>query len=182
MVNRYGTELAPRSRRSTASSALDDLRSVGELVGIGGEVRPPPATRSHAVFDTRDPRRLTTPGYGYLKVAEGCDNPCTFCAIPSWRGQFRSRSIESLVAEAVRRGSRGLGSSVWWRRTRLDTARTWAWAGTVWCDSSRRCWRDRRFRWMRFSMPTRPPSMMSLLHLMGTEAGFVSYVDMPLQH
>ena len=46
-------------------------------------------------------RVLTTPEYtAYLKVAEGCDNLCTYCAIPSIRGRFRSRTIEDIVAEA----------------------------------------------------------------------------------
>ncbi len=46
-------------------------------------------------------RVLTTPPYlAYLKVAEGCDNRCTYCAIPNIRGRFRSRPMEELVAEA----------------------------------------------------------------------------------
>jgi ribosomal protein S12 methylthiotransferase len=46
-------------------------------------------------------RVLTTPSYmAYLKIAEGCDNRCTYCAIPNIRGRFRSRPIEELVAEA----------------------------------------------------------------------------------
>lgn len=46
-------------------------------------------------------RVLTTPyHYAYLKIAEGCDNHCTYCAIPKIRGKFRSRTIESLVDEA----------------------------------------------------------------------------------
>ncbi len=46
-------------------------------------------------------RVLTTPEYySYLKIGEGCDNCCTYCAIPSIRGRFRSRPIEDLVAEA----------------------------------------------------------------------------------
>ena len=47
-------------------------------------------------------RILTTPPhYAFLKIADGCDNFCTFCTIPSIRGKYRSRSIESLVAETV---------------------------------------------------------------------------------
>ncbi|MEO6990318.1 MAG: 30S ribosomal protein S12 methylthiotransferase RimO [Candidatus Baltobacteraceae bacterium] len=47
------------------------------------------------------PRLVTTPrATAYLKIAEGCDHPCTFCIIPQLRGPFRSRSSESLVAEA----------------------------------------------------------------------------------
>src|SRR5580698_4634891 len=47
------------------------------------------------------PRLITTPrATAYLKIAEGCDHPCTFCIIPKLRGTFRSRSEESIVAEA----------------------------------------------------------------------------------
>lgn len=47
------------------------------------------------------PRIRTTPSYtAYLKIAEGCDNRCTYCAIPYIRGRYRSRSIESIVSEA----------------------------------------------------------------------------------
>lgn len=46
-------------------------------------------------------RVLTTPEYAaYLKIAEGCDNRCTYCAIPSIRGRFRSRPVEDIIAEA----------------------------------------------------------------------------------
>jgi len=47
------------------------------------------------------PRLVTTPrATAYLKIAEGCDHPCTFCIIPALRGRFRSRSAESILAEA----------------------------------------------------------------------------------
>ena len=45
-------------------------------------------------------RVVTTEGYAYLKIAEGCDNRCTYCAIPSIRGHFRSRPMEDIIAEA----------------------------------------------------------------------------------
>ena len=44
---------------------------------------------------------LSTPSYSaYLKIAEGCDHPCSFCVIPQMRGNFRSRRFESVVREA----------------------------------------------------------------------------------
>ena len=47
------------------------------------------------------PRVRTTPGYtAYIKIAEGCDNRCTYCAIPYIRGKYRSRSIDNILAEA----------------------------------------------------------------------------------
>ena len=54
-------------------------------------------------------RVMTTPShYAYLKISEGCENPCTFCSIPGIRGKFRSRSIESLVEEAQKLASQGV--------------------------------------------------------------------------
>lgn len=55
------------------------------------------------------PRVLTTPGhYAYLKIAEGCDNFCTYCIIPKLRGKFRSRTIEDVVEEARDLASMGI--------------------------------------------------------------------------
>jgi len=51
-------------------------------------------------YDLKLPRLVTTPRYtAHVKIAEGCDNACTFCSIPIMRGKFRSRSMESIVAE-----------------------------------------------------------------------------------
>ncbi len=50
----------------------------------------------------------TLPHYAYLKIADGCDNRCTYCAIPLIRGRFRSRSLESIVAEAKELAARGV--------------------------------------------------------------------------
>src|SRR5579862_3145733 len=53
------------------------------------------------LYDEATPRVLATPGHrAYIKIAEGCDHPCTFCIIPQLRGQFRSRRFESVIAEA----------------------------------------------------------------------------------
>ena len=108
MVNRYGSELAESIPEIDGFVGLDDLAAAGEVVRLGSAAPGPPAP-SHAVFDHESPRLLTTRGYAYLKVAEGCDNPCTFCAIPSWRGRFRSRSIDSLVEEARGLEAAGVG-------------------------------------------------------------------------
>jgi ribosomal protein S12 methylthiotransferase len=53
------------------------------------------------LYDETTPRFLTTPkSSAYIKIAEGCDHPCSFCVIPNLRGKFRSRRFESVVAEA----------------------------------------------------------------------------------
>src|SRR6202453_2633334 len=53
------------------------------------------------LYDDETPRILSTPkSTAYIKIAEGCDHPCTFCIIPALRGKFRSRSMESILLEA----------------------------------------------------------------------------------
>jgi ribosomal protein S12 methylthiotransferase len=85
------------------SEVLDEARLGLRPVRLGFEAEP-----EHDFL----PRLITTPrATAYLKVAEGCDHPCTFCIIPQLRGNFRSRSTESLVKEAtalVQAGTREL--------------------------------------------------------------------------
>jgi len=60
------------------------------------------------LYDESTPRYITTPrSSAYIKIAEGCDHPCTFCVIPNLRGKFRSRRFESVVAEARQLVARG---------------------------------------------------------------------------
>jgi ribosomal protein S12 methylthiotransferase len=180
MVNRYGRELAREVPEIDGFIGLDDLRRVGALVTIGGE--PPPPAPSHLVFDHTAPRKLTTRGYAYLKVAEGCDNPCTFCAIPLWRGRFRSRGIEDLVAEArslEQQGVRELcliaqdttryGEDLGLGRAGMRRLVEALLAGT-------------RLPWIRFLYAYPTTLDDGLLKLMATEERFVPYLDIPLQH
>ena len=61
------------------------------------------------LYDHTTPRLLATRGpSAYIKIAEGCDHPCSFCVIPNLRGKFRSRHFESVVAEAERLVSQGV--------------------------------------------------------------------------
>ncbi len=61
------------------------------------------------LYDADTPRSLVTPRhYAYVKVAEGCDYKCSFCIIPTLRGHYRSRSIDSIVSEAHRLAGQGV--------------------------------------------------------------------------
>src|ERR1700678_539584 len=61
------------------------------------------------LYDEATPRVLATPKYtAYIKIAEGCDHPCSFCIIPQLRGKFRSRRFESVMAEAERLARSGV--------------------------------------------------------------------------
>ncbi|HET9784199.1 MAG TPA: 30S ribosomal protein S12 methylthiotransferase RimO, partial [Terriglobales bacterium] len=60
------------------------------------------------LYDDLTPRLRATPRHSaYVKIAEGCDHPCTFCVIPQYRGKFRSRRFESVAAEAARLAREG---------------------------------------------------------------------------
>ena len=180
MVNRYGPELAREIPEIDGFVGLDQLREVGTIVQIGGDA-PPPAP-SHLVFDHTAPRLLTTRGHAYLKVAEGCDNPCTFCAIPSWRGRFRSRTIASLVAEARELEAAGItelcliaqdttryGEDLGLGRHGLLRLVEALLAGTS-------------FPWIRFLYAYPTTLDPELLRLMGSEERLCAYLDIPLQH
>jgi ribosomal protein S12 methylthiotransferase len=70
------------------------------------ETRPPAPTY---IYDASTPRLLTTPKhFAYVKVAEGCDYTCAFCIIPTLRGSYRSRTVESIVSEARALAARGV--------------------------------------------------------------------------
>jgi ribosomal protein S12 methylthiotransferase len=206
MVNRYGAELAAEIPEIDGFVGLDELREVadrvaaahrrgapagapdgGGLIRIGDTGAAPPPAPSHLVFDHTAPRRLTTRGYAYLKVAEGCDNPCTFCAIPKWRGRFRSRTVESLVAEARALEESGPPAS---RPVELcliaqDTTRYGGDLGLGRHGMVRlveALLAATSFPWIRFLYAYPTTLDPDLLRLMGSEERFVSYLDMPLQH
>ncbi len=86
---------------------VDALLGVGSIHNICEAVKQAYSGKKYSSFEDKNEvklggdRIITTPEYyAYLKVAEGCDNCCAYCAIPSIRGKFRSRPIEDLVAEA----------------------------------------------------------------------------------
>jgi ribosomal protein S12 methylthiotransferase len=90
---------------------LEQVPEVDAVVGTGeverimeaveGELRVLPAQPPAFLYHDLTPRIVTTPKHAaYIKIAEGCDHPCTFCIIPQLRGAFRSRRFESVVREA----------------------------------------------------------------------------------
>ncbi len=180
MVNRYGRELATEIPEIDGFIGLDGLAEAEKVVELGGG--PPPPAPSHLVFDHTAPRLLTTRGFAYLKVAEGCNNPCTFCAIPVWRGRFRSRTIESLVAEAraleaagaqelilIAQDTTRYGEDLGLGRDGLERLVEALLAATS-------------MPWIRFLYAYPTTLDAGLLRLMAREPRFVSYLDMPLQH
>jgi ribosomal protein S12 methylthiotransferase len=181
MVNRFGRELAKEIPEIDGFIGLDQLRDVGEVVELGGG--PPLPAPAHLVFDHTAPRLLTTRGFAYLKVAEGCNNPCTFCAIPIWRGRFRSRSADSLVEEARRlEQESGIAelNLIAQDTTRYGEDLGLGRHGLVRLVEA--LLEHTSIPWIRFLYAYPTTLDEDLLRLMGSEARFCSYLDMPLQH
>ena len=181
MVNRYGKELQAEIPEIDGFIGLDDLQKAPQLITLGNSVAPD-QTAAHVVFDHTAPRLLTTQGHAYLKVAEGCNNPCTFCAIPVWRGRFRSRTIDSLVEEARRLEEQGV------REINLlaqDTTRYGEDLGLGKHGLQKlieALLAKTDIPWIRFLYAYPTTLHRELLQLMGQEERFCSYLDMPLQH
>ena len=102
LVAPFGVQLAPPATpTATAGAAAGRLRSVGTPVVLTTKA-PPPS------FDLLNlPRPPATAPWAYIKVAEGCDRNCGFCAIPSFRGKQRSRPEAAILAEAEQLGAGG---------------------------------------------------------------------------
>lgn len=112
LPQRYGAELAkelPEVDAFVGTGAFQEIAGILDdaLSGRGRGVYVE-AGRTH-LYDHATPRLLTGRGHtAYVKIAEGCDRICAFCAIPGIRGRFQSRRLESLVAEAQQLASAGV--------------------------------------------------------------------------
>ncbi len=193
MVNRFGPELRAEIPEIDGFISLDQLREVGSLVQLGGRRdgagsgavgggEPPLPGPSHVVFDHTAPRLLTTGGYAYLKVAEGCNNPCTFCAIPTWRGRFRSRSLDSLLTEARQLEAQGIRELCLVAQDTTRYGEDLAYGKHGLARLVERLLAGTQVPWIRFLYAYPTTLDEELLRLMGSEQRFTSYIDMPLQH
>ncbi len=110
MVQAHHDELKAEIPEIDALVGLNDIERIAEACALEAGARFE-ASQSVAtyLYGAASPRRLATPGYSaYLKISEGCDHTCSFCAIPSFRGAQRSRPIDSIVEEARRLASAGV--------------------------------------------------------------------------
>jgi ribosomal protein S12 methylthiotransferase len=184
MVQKYGAELAAEIPEVDAFLGLDELeRAPAAIAGLPTLARFSEKPRATCVYDELSPRVLTNArGYAYLKVAEGCNNPCTFCVIPQMRGLQRSRSIDSLVAEARDLEARGVRELC---LIAQDTTRYGEDIGLGRDALSRlvsALVAQTGFPWIRFLYAYPKTLHDSVLEAMAAEPRFCSYVDIPLQH
>jgi ribosomal protein S12 methylthiotransferase len=136
------------------------------------------------LYHDASPRILTTPRHSaYIKIAEGCDHPCTFCVIPHYRGAFRSRRFESVVVEAGRLLAQGV------RELNLIGQDTTSYGEDLGISDGLATLLARLARldspapyWVRslYAYPNRVTP--KLLETIADYPALVKYIDMPLQH
>jgi ribosomal protein S12 methylthiotransferase len=134
------------------------------------------------LYDDHTPRLLTTPrSSAYIKIAEGCDHPCSFCIIPQLRGQFRSRRFESVIAEAQRLAQSGV------REIALIGQDTTCYGEDLGLKDGLALLLEKLaaiegLQWIRFLYAYPNKITGKLLETIAVHDNICSYIDVPLQH
>ncbi|HPA82773.1 MAG TPA: 30S ribosomal protein S12 methylthiotransferase RimO [Thermoanaerobaculales bacterium] len=182
MAQAYARELAAEIPEIDTFVGLDELERVVEAVRGELPGHLPDQSGALRLYDHLHPRIVSTAGYAYLKVAEGCDNPCSFCHIPAMRGRFRSRPQDDLVAEA--RGLEGQGV----RELILIAQDTTRYGEDLGLRRGglrqlvTRLLDETSLPWIRFLYAYPATLDEGLLELMAANPRFLAYLDIPLQH
>jgi ribosomal protein S12 methylthiotransferase len=187
LVQRYHSQLRREIPEIDSFISLDDLERIVEAVRTDiHSVAADPGTiisgAARALYDHRQARVLATRSHlAYLKISEGCDHPCAFCAIPSMRGAMRSRSIESLHLEAEELVARGVKELVLIAQDTTDYGRDLA-SGADLPALLRDLEKVEGIEWIRihYAYPNRVTA--ALLAAISENPKVCRYLDIPLQH
>src|SRR5579859_438627 len=171
---------------------LEQVPEVDAVVGTGeverileaveGDLRVLPAQPPAFLYHDLTPRIVTTPRHAaYIKIAEGCDHPCTFCIIPQLRGKFRSRRFESVLREAenlAAAGTReitliGQDTTSYGEDLGLRDGLAQLLAALAKVDE---------LLWVRFLYAYPNRVTQNLLDTLAAHPRLAKYMDMPLQH
>ena len=116
LAQRMGKELAEEAAGIDAVVALSERDNIANIIKqtLAGtdECGFYPASGQHSVSDDSGRILLTGPGWGYLRISEGCNRKCSFCTIPSIRGPFRSKPLDDILREANELAGSGVGELI----------------------------------------------------------------------
>lgn len=174
---------------------LDELPEVDAIVGTGAWHRIMEAVNAalsgervliigdtETIYDETMPRISTTPSYtAYVKIAEGCNNRCSYCVIPMVRGNFRSRTIESIVAEVKNLTERGI------KEINLIAQDTTSYGSDLYgvpqlAQLLTELVAIEDVKWIRLLYCYPKYFSNELIELIAREPKICKYIDMPLQH
>ena len=180
LVERHRRELheqLPEVDAVLGTNELDDIVSHCEGTPVD---RSTPA-EPFLYHDLTPRHRATASHLAYVKIAEGCDHPCTFCIIPKFRGGFRSRRFESVIREADQLFSSGV------REINLIGQDTTSYGEDLGLEDGLATLLDRLGRldnagWVRFLYAYPNRVRQSLLDTIAAHPTLCNYIDIPLQH
>jgi ribosomal protein S12 methylthiotransferase len=180
LVERYREEIRKQIPEVDAVIGTGEVEQI--LKAIEGEFRAAPPAVPAFLYHDATPRVLSTPRHAaYIKIAEGCDHPCSFCIIPQLRGNFRSRRFESVVREAENLAAAGV------REVTLIGQDTTSYGHDLGLphglsDLLARLADVDGLAWVRFLYAYPNRVTQRLLDTLAEHPRLVKYLDMPLQH
>ena len=181
LTQRYGGEILTEIPEVNAILGTSELHRIVELVSQA-EGRQDWVTSAPPgyLYDARTPRLLTgRVPYAYVKIAEGCDMGCTFCAIPQFRGAHRSRKLQDIVAEVESLARQGIQEAILVSQDTLAYGREIPGNGDI--GDLLLALSDTRMPWIR-PMYLHPAHVKDRLVDKWRRARVVPYLDMPVQH
>ncbi len=182
LAQRYAAELAKEM------PDIDGLMGLNEVEAVTGFLEKPKVMRAmqpaEYLLSELSPRIRATPkSYGYVKISEGCDNPCGFCAIPKMRGRHRSRSVASLALEARAMVIGGIREAILISQDTTDYGSDWSGDGKPrLIELIEALDKVDGLDWVRlmYTWPYRFP--VDLMKAYAASPKVLNYVDVPLQH
>ncbi len=181
LTQRYGAEIGREIPEVDAILGTSELHRIVELVNqADGRRSWVAAAPPGYLYDAKTPRLLTgRVPYAYVKIAEGCDMGCTFCAIPQFRGRHRSRPLVDIVAEVQGLARRGLQEAILVSQDTLAYGRDLPDNGDI--GDLLLALSDTAMPWIR-PMYLHPAHVTDRLIDKWRRARVVPYLDMPVQH
>jgi ribosomal protein S12 methylthiotransferase len=189
LPQRYGAELARELPEVDAFVGTGSFQEIARILDetLAGRSRGIylEAGRTH-LYDHRSPRVLVGQGHSaYLKIAEGCDRSCSFCAIPTIRGRFQSRTLDSVIAEAEQLAAIGV------REINLVAQDSTAWGKDLPIPAATRPRLETMLRaldqvegldWIRLLYLYPTAISDELIEVLASSKRVLPYADVPLQH
>ena len=181
LTQRYGGDILTEIPEVSAILGTSDLHRIVEVVSQA-EGRQSWVTTAPPgyLYDAATPRLLTGRlPYAYVKIAEGCDMGCTFCAIPQFRGKHRSRPLRDIVTEVEGLAARGIQEAILVSQDTLAYGRELPGNGDI--ADLLLALSDTAMPWIR-PMYLHPAHVNDRLIARWAKARVVPYLDMPVQH
>ena len=181
LTQRYGGDILTEIPEVSAILGTSELSRIVDVVNqADGRQNWVTSAPPGYLYDAATPRLLTgRVPYAYVKIAEGCDMGCTFCAIPQFRGKHRSRPLRDVVAEVEGLAARGIQEAILVSQDTLAYGRDLPGNGDI--ADLLLALSDTTMPWIR-PMYLHPAHVNDRLIARWSRARVVPYLDMPVQH